>query len=42
MYARGMMSMKDIQGHLLEIYGSEVSHEFISSVTDKVVDDVNV
>jgi putative transposase len=40
MYARGM-SMKDIQGHLLEIYGIEVSPEFISNVTDKVIDEVN-
>jgi len=39
MYARGM-SMKEIQGHLLEMYDIEVSTEFISSVTDKVIDEV--
>lgn len=39
MYARGM-SIRDIQGHLLEIYGTEVSPELISSVTDKVVEEV--
>ena len=41
MYARGM-SMKDIQYHLLEMYGIEVSHEFISNVTDKVIEEVTV
>ena len=39
MYARGM-SMRDIQSHLEEMYAVEVSHEFISSVTDKVLDEV--
>lgn len=39
MYARGM-SMREIQEHIEEIYGTEVSHEFISSVTDKVIDEV--
>lgn len=40
MYARGM-SMREIQEHLLEMYQIEVSPEFISSVTDKVIDEVN-
>ena len=39
MYARGM-SMRQIQEHLLEIYGTEVSPELISNVTDKVMDEV--
>jgi putative transposase len=39
MYARGM-SMREIQDHILEIYGTEVSHEFISTVTDSVIDEV--
>lgn len=39
MYARGM-SMREIQAHLQEMYQIEVSPEFISSVTDKVIDEV--
>jgi transposase-like protein len=39
MYARGM-SMREIQEHLQEIYAIEVSPEFISKVTDKVMDEV--
>jgi putative transposase len=39
MYARGM-SVRDIQGHLKDIYGVEVSPDLISSVTEKVIDDV--
>jgi len=39
MYGRGM-SMREIQEHLKEIYQAEVSHEFISSVTDKVIEEV--
>ena len=39
MYARGM-TMREIQAHLYEIYGTQVSHELISSVTDKVMDEV--
>jgi transposase-like protein len=39
MYARGM-SMREIQEHLQEIYAIEVSPEFISNVTDKVMDEV--
>ena len=40
MYARGM-STRDIQGHLKEIYQIEVSPDFISTVTDSVMDAVN-
>ncbi len=36
MYARGM-TMREIQGFLLESYGTEVSAEFISSVTEAVM-----
>ena len=39
MYARGM-TMREIQGFLLEQYGTEVSAEFISSVTDAVMAEV--
>ncbi|HBC85801.1 MAG TPA: IS256 family transposase [Lentisphaeria bacterium] len=39
MYARGM-SLSEIQGHLKEIYGVEVSPTLISNVTDAVVEDV--
>lgn len=39
LYARGMTT-RDIQGHLRELYGSEVSPALISAVTDTVLDDV--
>lgn len=39
MYARGM-TVREIQGYLAEIYGTEVSPEFISSVTDEVMAEV--
>ena len=39
LYARGM-SMSEIQGHLEEIYHTEVSKELISTVTDSVIDEV--
>jgi len=39
MYARGM-STRDIQGHLEEIYGVEVSPTLISNVTDAVLEEV--
>jgi transposase-like protein len=35
MYARGM-TVREIQGYLAEMYGTEVSPEFISKVTDEV------
>ncbi len=39
MYARGMTT-RDIQGHLEEIYGIEVSPELISTVTDGILSEV--
>ena len=39
MYARGM-TVREIQGLLMEQYGTEVSAEFISSVTDEVTEEV--
>jgi transposase-like protein len=39
MYARGM-TMREIQGFLAEQYGTEVSAEFISAVTDAVMAEV--
>jgi transposase-like protein len=39
LYARGM-TMREIQGFLAEQYGTEVSPEFISSVTDAVMAEV--
>lgn len=39
MYARGM-SVRDIQAHLAEIYGTEISPDLISRVTDSIVDEV--
>lgn len=39
MYARGM-SVREIQGFLLEMYGVEVSPDFISTVTDAMIDEV--
>ena len=37
MYSRGM-SVRDIQGHLEEMYGVEVSPSLISDVTDGVME----
>jgi transposase-like protein len=39
LYARGM-TMREIQGFVREQYGTEVSPEFISSVTDAVMEEV--
>ena len=39
LYARGM-TVREIQGHLLELYGTEVSPDLISRVTDAVLDEV--
>jgi transposase-like protein len=36
MYARGM-SVREIRGHLLELYGLEVSPDLISTITDEVL-----
>ena len=40
LYARGM-TVREIQEHLYEIYGTDVSSDLISEVTDKVIDEVN-
>ncbi len=39
LYARGM-TVRDVQAHLREIYGVEVSHDLISKVTDGVMDEM--
>ncbi len=39
MYARGM-TVRDIQGHLEELYGVDVSPDLISRVTSAVAEDV--
>ena len=39
MYARGM-STREIQGHLRELYGIEVSPDLVSAITDAVLDEV--
>jgi transposase-like protein len=39
MYARGM-TVREIQGHLLELYGTEVSPDLISTITDEVIEEV--
>lgn len=39
MYARGM-SVREIQGHLHQLYGLEVSPDLISSITDEVLAEV--
>lgn len=39
LYARGM-TVREIQGHLKELYSAEVSPTLISNVTDSVIDDV--
>jgi len=39
MYARGM-SVREIQGHLRELYGIDVSPDLVSAVTDAVLDEV--
>jgi putative transposase len=38
LYARGM-TVREIQGHLQELYGTDVSPSLISSVTDAVIED---
>ena len=39
LYARGM-TVSEIEGHLAEIYGTEVSPDLISKVTDAILDEV--
>ena len=37
MYARGM-TVREIQAHLLELYGAQVSPDLIFTITDEVLD----
>jgi putative transposase len=39
MYARGM-TVREIQGHLLDLYGLEVSPDLVSTITDAVLETV--
>jgi putative transposase len=39
LYARGM-STRDIQGHVRELYGVDISPDLVSAVTDQVIDEV--
>jgi putative transposase len=39
MYARGM-TVREIQGHLAELYGIDVSPDLISAVTDAILDEI--
>ncbi len=39
MYARGM-TVREIQGHLAELYGLDVSPDLISAVTDAILDEI--
>src|SRR6266705_4494352 len=39
LYAKGLTT-GDIQAHLLEIYGTEISRETISKITDQIVEDM--
>ena len=39
LYARGM-SPRDIQAHVRELYGVEISPDLVSAVTDQVIDEV--
>jgi putative transposase len=41
LYARGL-SVRDIQAHLLEMYGTEISPSLISAVTDAVMEEVKL
>ena len=40
MYARGM-SVREIQGHLAELYGIDISPDLISTVTDAILETVS-
>jgi putative transposase len=39
LYGKGM-TVRDIQAHLFELYGTEISRELISTITDAVLEDV--
>jgi len=38
MYARGV-TVREIQAHLLELYGTDVSQDLISTITAEVMDE---
>jgi len=40
-YARGM-STRDIEAHLLEVYGVTASRELVSNITDVVTDEIEI
>lgn len=40
LYAKGM-TVRDIQAHVSELYGTEISRDLVSSLTDAVLDDVS-
>jgi transposase-like protein len=40
-YARGM-STRDIEAHLLEVYGVKASRELVSTITDVVTDEIEI
>jgi putative transposase len=40
LYARGM-TVRDIQSHLSELYGTDISRDLISTMTDAVLEDVS-
>jgi putative transposase len=39
LYAKGM-TVRDIQEHVSELYGTEISRDLISSMTDSILEDV--
>ena len=39
MYARGM-TVREIQGHLADLYGLDVSPDLVSAVTEAVLDEI--
>ena len=39
LYAKGM-TVRDIQGHVSELYGTEISRDLISTMTDSILEDV--
>ena len=39
MYARGM-SVREIQGHLRDLYGVDVSADLVSAVTDAILEEI--
>ena len=39
LYSKGM-TVRDIQEHVSELYGTEISRDLISSMTDSILEDV--